>query len=64
MCEAAVEEPGLGGQRVCAVDGKGGRPRRRNHREVRAVELGVYRAQITGELVQRRQTATCRRRRL
>ncbi len=62
MCKAAVEQPGLGGQRVCAVDGKSGRPRRRNHREVRAVELGVYRAQITGELVQR--GAAGRRRRL
>ncbi len=63
MCKAAVEQPGLGGQRVRAVDGQGGRPRRRNHREVRAVELGVYRAQITGELVQR-WAAFCRRRRL
>ena len=62
MCKAAVEQPGLGGQRVRAVDGQGGRPRRRNHREVRAVELGVYRAQITGELVQR--GAAGRRRRL
>ena len=43
VCKAAVEEPGLSGHGVRALDGEGGRARRRDHREVGAVKLRVYR---------------------
>ena len=43
VCKAAVEETGLSGHGVRALDGEGGRARRRDHREVGAVKLRVYR---------------------
>jgi hypothetical protein len=57
MCETAVEESGLGGHGVRALDGERRRACPRNHREVGTVKLRVDRSQLTGQLVQRRPTA-------